>query len=214
MTGVHILSSGRETRLMTQTLVSKKRPRSPVADDGWRIPDALWQRLEPLLPPASRTRWAATTRVCLTAGPWTPSSSCCAAAASGARSRPRASAPRVLLTVASRIGQRLFFQGLEKGKAPLRGRRGAIVRDTAGRQGEVRGDSGRGSRTGGRSSLPARCFRQLGSRRGMRLPGCISLLHSRCQSPRIASFFPAIKHAGHLLRTTCVEKKTCRRSPA
>lgn len=24
----------------------------PVEDDGWRIPDALWERIEPLLPPA------------------------------------------------------------------------------------------------------------------------------------------------------------------
>jgi transposase len=24
---------------------------APVVDDGWRIPDPLWQRLEPLLPP-------------------------------------------------------------------------------------------------------------------------------------------------------------------
>ena len=23
----------------------------PGADDGWRIPDVLWERLEPLLPP-------------------------------------------------------------------------------------------------------------------------------------------------------------------
>lgn len=25
--------------------------RKPVADDGWRIPDELWARIEPLLPP-------------------------------------------------------------------------------------------------------------------------------------------------------------------
>ena len=26
-------------------------PKRPAADDGWRIPDTLWQRIEPLLPP-------------------------------------------------------------------------------------------------------------------------------------------------------------------
>jgi transposase len=36
--------------------MAEKRTRNqgapaPVVDDGWRIPDALWQRLEPLLPP-------------------------------------------------------------------------------------------------------------------------------------------------------------------
>jgi len=39
---------------MAQTLVSTTRPRSGVADDGWRIPDALWQRLLLLLPPRKR----------------------------------------------------------------------------------------------------------------------------------------------------------------
>jgi hypothetical protein len=35
------------------TDVCPARPRSPmrVADDGWRIPDVLWERIEPLLPP-------------------------------------------------------------------------------------------------------------------------------------------------------------------
>ena len=35
------------------TDVYPARPRSPVrvADDGWRIPDVLWERIEPLLPP-------------------------------------------------------------------------------------------------------------------------------------------------------------------
>jgi putative transposase len=36
---------------MAPTTVPKKRSRTPPSDDGWRIPDALWQRLQPLLPP-------------------------------------------------------------------------------------------------------------------------------------------------------------------
>ena len=35
---------------MTETRTAKKGRQAPVVDDGWRIPDALWQRLEPLLP--------------------------------------------------------------------------------------------------------------------------------------------------------------------
>src|SRR6201991_2816899 len=27
-----------------------KQPRKPVRDDGWRLPDALWAEMEPLLP--------------------------------------------------------------------------------------------------------------------------------------------------------------------
>lgn len=26
-------------------------------DDGWRLPDELWEQMEPLLRPVSRTRW-------------------------------------------------------------------------------------------------------------------------------------------------------------
>ena len=36
---------------MTQRRTRKPGPQPPVVDDGWRIPDALWQRIEPLLPP-------------------------------------------------------------------------------------------------------------------------------------------------------------------
>jgi transposase len=36
---------------MTERRTRKKDPPTPVADDGWRIPEALWQRIEPLLPP-------------------------------------------------------------------------------------------------------------------------------------------------------------------
>jgi len=28
-----------------------KPPRKPVRDDGWRLPNALWAAMEPLLPP-------------------------------------------------------------------------------------------------------------------------------------------------------------------
>jgi transposase len=34
---------------MAQALSAK--PKAPVTDDGWRIPDALWERIAPLLPP-------------------------------------------------------------------------------------------------------------------------------------------------------------------
>ena len=30
-------------------------------DDGWRMPDWLWKKVEPLLPPPPSTRWAVTT---------------------------------------------------------------------------------------------------------------------------------------------------------
>jgi transposase len=36
---------------MTERRTRKPDPQPSVVDDGWRIPDALWQRLEPLLPP-------------------------------------------------------------------------------------------------------------------------------------------------------------------
>lgn len=36
---------------MTQRRTQQPDPPPPVVDDGWRIPDALWQRIEPLLPP-------------------------------------------------------------------------------------------------------------------------------------------------------------------
>ena len=36
---------------MAQTLTTKSKSRNTVVDDGWRIPDALWLRIEPLLPP-------------------------------------------------------------------------------------------------------------------------------------------------------------------
>jgi len=31
-------------------------------DDGWRMPDAVWAKLEPLLPPGLLIHWSATTR--------------------------------------------------------------------------------------------------------------------------------------------------------
>ena len=36
---------------MAGTRTRKNGAPTPVRDDGWRIPDALWQRIEPLLPP-------------------------------------------------------------------------------------------------------------------------------------------------------------------
>ena len=36
---------------MTERRTRKPGAQAPVIDDGWRIPDARWQRLEPLLPP-------------------------------------------------------------------------------------------------------------------------------------------------------------------
>jgi hypothetical protein len=37
------------------------------SDDGWRIPDWLWERIMPLLSPGDRIRWAAIVRACPTA---------------------------------------------------------------------------------------------------------------------------------------------------
>ena len=36
---------------MNELQARTKGASAPVVDDGWRIPDTLWQRLEPLLPP-------------------------------------------------------------------------------------------------------------------------------------------------------------------
>ena len=36
---------------MAKTRTATKAATAPVVDDGWRIPDALWQRIVPLLPP-------------------------------------------------------------------------------------------------------------------------------------------------------------------
>jgi hypothetical protein len=33
-------------------------------DDGWRLPDELWEQMAPLLPLESPIRWAVTIRVC------------------------------------------------------------------------------------------------------------------------------------------------------
>ncbi len=46
-----------------------------VRDDQWRIPQALWERIEPLLPPRPPTRWVATIPGSMTVRLWTPSSS-------------------------------------------------------------------------------------------------------------------------------------------
>ena len=82
-------------------------------DDGWRIPDWLWVKMEPLLPPRPRTRWAATAPGCRTEAPWTPSSWCCAAACRGTRLPPPASARAPRPTAASEEWQRAgVFQEL------------------------------------------------------------------------------------------------------
>jgi putative transposase len=31
--------------------MDRKQPRQPVRDDGWRLPDELWAKMEPLLLP-------------------------------------------------------------------------------------------------------------------------------------------------------------------
>jgi transposase len=36
---------------MASAYPAMQRPPARVADDGWRIPDALWERIEPRLPP-------------------------------------------------------------------------------------------------------------------------------------------------------------------
>ncbi len=36
---------------MAKTRASSKSSAAPIRDDQWRIPDALWERIEPLLPP-------------------------------------------------------------------------------------------------------------------------------------------------------------------
>src|SRR3712207_4737843 len=45
--GAH--GSGRHIRAVKK--IGPKTPRRSVRDDGWRLPDALWARMEPLLPP-------------------------------------------------------------------------------------------------------------------------------------------------------------------
>lgn len=45
----------------TKQQASKPRRKAP-GTRYWRTPDALWAEIEPLLPPASRTHWGATTR--------------------------------------------------------------------------------------------------------------------------------------------------------
>ena len=41
----------------------------------WRIPDELWERLQPLLPPRKPHPLGFTGRASMIAGPWMPSSS-------------------------------------------------------------------------------------------------------------------------------------------
>ena len=36
---------------MAKVRPASKPPAAPVPDDQWRIPDTLWERIEPLLPP-------------------------------------------------------------------------------------------------------------------------------------------------------------------
>ena len=55
-------------------------------DDGWRMPDWLWVKIEPLLPaPPRAPARAVTTRGSPTATRWTRSSSSCAPGCSGTR---------------------------------------------------------------------------------------------------------------------------------
>jgi putative transposase len=77
-------------------------------DDGWRTPDWLWQKIEPLAHAGlavaedraaaarlrRRVRWAVTVRASPTAGCWTPSCWCCAAACRGTPCAPPGSATR------------------------------------------------------------------------------------------------------------------------
>jgi hypothetical protein len=55
-------------------------------DDGWRMPDWLWERIEPLLPDPPPHPLGVTARGCPTATRWTRSFWCCARACSGTRS--------------------------------------------------------------------------------------------------------------------------------
>src|SRR6478736_8489567 len=43
--------SPQEIPPMAKARADSQSPRSPVRDDRWRIPDAVWERIEPLLPP-------------------------------------------------------------------------------------------------------------------------------------------------------------------
>ena len=45
-------------------------------DDGWRMPDWLWERIEPLLPAPPSIRSAVTARGYRTGTPWTRSCWC------------------------------------------------------------------------------------------------------------------------------------------
>src|SRR4051794_19741875 len=40
-----------EIPLMAKARATSRPSTAPVRDDRWRIPDALWERIEPLLPP-------------------------------------------------------------------------------------------------------------------------------------------------------------------
>ena len=51
----------------------------------WRIPDPLWERIEPLLQRVNPILWDAIGPVLMIAKPWMPSFSCSARDASGMR---------------------------------------------------------------------------------------------------------------------------------
>ena len=57
------------------------------ADDGWRIPDVLWERIVPLLPRGNHTPWGVIGPASMIAEPWMPSSLCSGPDASGCAER-------------------------------------------------------------------------------------------------------------------------------
>jgi hypothetical protein len=72
----------------------------------WRIPDELWERLEPLLPSRKPHPLGCIAPVSRIARRWMPASSCGALAAHGTPCMTRASVPAVPPIAASRRGQR------------------------------------------------------------------------------------------------------------
>ena len=76
-------------------------------DDGWRIPDALWVRIEPLLPAKTPTQRGAAPGQ-QTARPWTVSSTSYGLAANGKPCRGNSVHPARSMTAIS-VGDKLGF---------------------------------------------------------------------------------------------------------
>jgi hypothetical protein len=82
-------------------------------DDGWRIPDELWSRIQPLLP-AKRPHSKRADLGLMNGRSWMASFRCCAPAANGKLSLGSLAPPALSMTVSNSGGKRGSSRGCGK----------------------------------------------------------------------------------------------------